>query len=120
MIGLTNSTEKSYKGYPVVTTANQITKWNIQAMLGTVTPTITLPVIDSTCSNEIRIIFKAATANATFISPSSSIYIQTDDTTSTSGSIAFTNLSVGTTYECSFVVLDSTHIGLIMCEWSLA
>lgn len=92
---------------------------NQEVHAGTVTPNITIPspTSFSTVSNEVRYIFTAASANATFKAPSGVKLTDGETTTAAAGSIAYTNLTAGKIYECSFAALSATLIALVMKEW---
>ena len=92
--------------------------WNTQVNAGSITPSVTLPSIGSpSIVQELRYIFEAATANASFTAPTGVILTDGESETAAAGTIAYTDLTAGSIYECSFVVLSSTKIGLIMKEW---
>lgn len=117
-IATMNLTDGAYKNNNVSNTEY----WNTQSLRGSITPNITLPGISQHAnangrSGEIRYIFTAATANATFKAPSGVKLTDGETTTAAAGSIAYTNLTVGSIYECSFTILSSTLIALIMKEW---
>ena len=101
-----------------------ITEWNKEYASGSTSPSITLPAlpVSLTTANEIRYIFEAGSANATFTAPSGVILGDADGFAglSAGNSLAYTDLVTGSIYECSFVVLDSTHISLIMKEHVMA
>lgn len=116
--GSVTLTDGAYLNNPLSTFSG----WNSQKIAGSATPNITLPAISYHASGwgrtgEIRYIFTAATANATFKAPSGVKLTDGETTTAAAGSIAYTNLTVGSTYECSFTILSSTLIALIMKEW---
>lgn len=101
--------------YPLVSAP----AWNAMQQVGSVTPAITLPDIGTpSTAQEFRYIFEAATANASFTAPSG-VYL-TDGSTKTAagGTLAYTDLTVGSVYECSFAVLTSTLIAVVMKEWA--
>lgn len=103
--------------------ANSVSAWNTEVRAGSATPSVTLPAPAGTgVAEEIRYIFTAASANASFTAPSG--YILGDDDgysgLSSGNTLSYTDLTSGSIYECSFVVLDSTHISLIMKEHKTA
>ena len=105
--------------YPV--TAG-VTGWNIECCVGSATPSVTLPAPAGTIAEEIRYIFTAATAAASFTAPSGYILGDEDGFAGlTAGNtLSYSALTVGSIYECSFAVLDATHISLVMKEHKTA
>ena len=100
--------------YPLVNSP----AWNSEQRAGSVTPSITLPSIGTpSTAQEFRYIFTAASTNATFTAPSGATLTDGDTTTAAGGSLALTSLTASKVYECSFVVLSTTSIALIMKEW---
>jgi len=102
--------------YPIVT---QLSGWNQEFRPGTVTPSVVLPVPGLETTEEIRYIFTAATTGATFTAPPAFKLADSSGFGGVSGgnSIAYSDLTVGSIYEVSFIVLDSTHIALVRKEW---
>ena len=96
----------------------QSPEWNCIMQAGSVTPALTLPTFgDPDASHIFTYYFTAATANASFTAPTGVILTDGESETAAAGTIAYTDLTAGSIYECSFVVLSSTKIGLIMKEW---
>lgn len=108
--------------YPRITSASSLA-WNTELYLGSATPSITLPAIANTeFAQEIRIIFIASGTTASFTAPTGA-YIADDEGfggLSTGNTLSLTDLTVGSYYELSFVVLDATHIATIVKEWATA
>ena len=107
-------------GYPRY---SSLTSWNIEVRAGSVSPSVTLPAVpeNANATAEIRYIFTAASASASFTAPSN--YILSDYSfagLSPGNTITFTNLVVGSIYELSFAVLDNSHIALSMAAWPTA
>ena len=103
--------------------ANSVAAWNTEMRAGSASPDVTLPAPAGTgVTEEIRYIFTAASANASFTAPSG--YILADDDgysgLSAGNTLAYTDLTPGSIYECSFVLLDATHISLVMKEHTTA
>ena len=108
--------------YPRITSASALA-WNTELYLGSSTPAVTLPAISSTdFAQEIRIIFIASGTTASFTAPTG-VYLADDDGfsgLSTGNTLSLSDLTTGSYYECSFVVLDATHITVIVKEWATA
>ena len=98
--------------------ANTVSDWNTEVRAGSATPSVTLPSPTGLLAEEIRYIFTAATAAASFTAPSGYILGDADGFAGlTAGNtLSYGNLTSGNIYECSFVVLDLTHISLIIKE----
>ena len=107
---------------PAYPLSNSVNAWNIEVRMDSTTPSVVLPLPTGNISEEIRYIFIAATANASFTAPTG--YIVGDDDgysgLTTGNTLSYTDLTVGSIYECSFVVIDNTHIALIKKEWKVA
>lgn len=106
--------------YPL---ANSVTAWNTEVRAGSASPDVTLPAPDGTgVAEELRYIFTASSTDASFTAPSG--YVLGDDDgysgLSAGNTLAYTDLTSGSIYECSFVVLDATHISLVMKEHTTA
>lgn len=111
---------QAVKNYQLEST---VAAWNTEVMAGSVSPSVTLPSPSVTgVAEEIRYIFTAASASASFTAPSGFILGDEDGYAGlTAGNtLSYTSLTTGSIYECSFVVLDSTHISLIMKEHKTA
>lgn len=105
----------SIPAYPLVNSP----AWNSEQRAGSATPNITLPEIGTpTVGQEFRYIFTAASTNASFKAPSGVTLTDGDSTTTAGGTLALTALTQSSVYECSFVVLSTTQIALIMKEWA--
>ena len=118
-LSASNETRDIVSGkYPLRNTV----EWNSEVRAGQVTPSITLPAIPAEVSAECRYTFTAATANATFAAPSGVILGNDDGFSglSAGNTLSYTDLTAGSIYECSFAVMDSTHITLLMKEWPTA
>ena len=103
--------------------ANSVSAWNTEVRAGSVTPSVTLPAPAGTgVAEEIRYTFTAATAAASFTAPSGYILADEDGFAglSAGNTLSYSALTTGSIYECSFVVLDATHISLIMKEHKTA
>ena len=114
-------------GYPRYTGLTETTEdhrtWNVEIRAGRLSPSITLPDVPEygSASAEIRYIFTAASASASFTAPSNYILGQYNFIGLSPGNtLTFTNLVAGSIYEVSFAVLDGTHIGMVMNEWPIA
>lgn len=105
------------KNYDIVSVSS-LTNWNQTLRLGSATPNITLPRPSLQVDEEIRIVFIAASANATFTAPSGFILGDDDGYAglSAGNSVTYTDLTVGSIYEVSIAVLDSTYLKLLMQE----
>lgn len=106
--------------YPL---AGSVAAWNTEVRAGSATPDITLPApVGTGVAEELRYIFTAASASASFTAPSGFILGDDDGYAglSAGNTIAYTDLTTGSIYECSFVVLDATHISLIIKEHTTA
>ena len=108
--------------YPRITSTSDLA-WNTELYLGSATPSVTLPAIANTeFAQEIRIIFIASGTSASFTAPTG-VYLADEDGysgLSTGNTLALSDLTTGSYYECSFIVLDSTHIATIYKEWPTA
>lgn len=102
--------------------ANTVADWNTEVRAGSATPAVTLPAPTGQLAEEIRYIFTAASASAAFTAPSGYILGDSDGFAglSAGNSLSYSSLTTGSIYECSFVVLDATHISLIMIEHKTA
>lgn len=93
--------------------------WNTTLLLGSVTPNITLPEpLSFDFDQEIRIIFTAAGTTASFTAPEG-MYLGDSEGyagLSTGNTLEY-DVVEGTMYECSFALIDSTHIALIAKAW---
>lgn len=115
------------RNYPL---AAGVTAWNTEVRAGSATPSVTLPAPSVTLpapagtgvAEEIRYTFTAATAAASFTAPSGYILGDEDGFAGlTAGNtLSYSALTVGSIYECSFAVLDATHISLVMKEHKTA
>lgn len=108
--------------YPRITSASDLA-WNTELYLGSATPNITLPAISSTdFAQELRIIFIASGTTAAFTAPTG-VYVADEEGfagLATGNTLSLSDLTTGSYYECSFAVLDSTHITAIVKEWTTA
>ena len=102
--------------------ANTVSDWNTEVRAGSATPSVTLPSPTGLLAEEIRYIFTAATASASFTAPSGYILADEDGFAglSAGNTLSYSALTTGSIYECSFAVLDATHIALIMKEHKTA
>lgn len=111
---------RGVRNYPL---AAGVTAWNTEVRAGSATPSVTLPAPAGTgVAEEIRYTFTAATAAASFTAPSGYILGDEDGFAGlTAGNtLSYSALTVGSIYECSFAVLDATHIALVMKEHKTA
>lgn len=127
--GATAVTENTVTGWGFIKSAvvplSSTLAWGAETHAGSLTPDLTLPDVPAspTIALEIVYIFTALSANADFAPPSA--YILGDEEDGFAGmdpgdTISYTNLTIGSIYEISFKVLDSTHISLIKKEHKTA
>lgn len=117
-----NTADLLITSYPRITSASGLA-WNTELYLGSATPDVTLPEIANTdFAQEIRIIFIASGTTASFTAPTG-VYVADEEGfsgLSTGNTLALSDLTTGSYYECSFAVLDATHITAIVKEWATA